>query len=185
MEFFAVRNAPRTRKDQPKNHRTGGMHRLSKINPQMMQQVFSIQGLSQHKKTLSTHKDLVGSLPRQTSIDSSRPVAEPYCLPSQLTIFYKGTVNVYDISAQKAQAIMTLAGNIVGSPHQCLTVDRTTAAFSKPLSSLSKSALQHMACVDLPIARQKSLQRFLEKRKNRLNSAAPYHTASMFKQLAK
>ena len=79
-----------------------GMHRLSKINPQMMQQVFSIQGLSQHKKTLSTHKDLVGSLPRQTSIDSSRPVAEPYCLPSQLTIFYKGTVNVYDISAQKA-----------------------------------------------------------------------------------
>jgi hypothetical protein len=97
------------------------MDRFSRINPQIMQQVISIHGLSDERKAelthgrghytelsaeseaLYNHKDVVGSLNRQTSIDSSRPVEKTHFLPPQLTIFYKGTMKVYDISAQKAR----------------------------------------------------------------------------------
>jgi hypothetical protein len=97
-------------------------------------------------------------------VSSFRPAAST--IPSkqsgaQLTIFYEGTLNVYDnISADKAQAIMLIAsrGNSSSYPH--------TKARCK-------------VHIDLPIARKHSLQRFLEKRKDRLiaNAKSPYTAA--------
>lgn len=198
MDLFGVRNAPCILKDQPKNDKSSGMYRPSMINPQVMQQLLSVQGLSDERKAESTHgkghytelpsesealynqKDFMGSLPRQKSTDSSRPVGKPYLLPPQLTIFYKGTMRVYDMSAQKAQAIMALAGNMMDSPAD----NPTTAASSRHLSLLSTSTLRHTGCLDIPMARQQSLQRFLEKRKDRLSSSAPYRRVFMSEQLA-
>ncbi|GLJ10346.1 hypothetical protein SUGI_0126580 [Cryptomeria japonica] len=87
---------------------------------------------------------------------------------AQLTIFYGGTVNVYDdISADKAQAIMLLAssGNHGGFGSQSPPEKSVSlAVYNQPARKIS----------DLPIARKQSLQRFLEKRQDRRQAKTPY-----------
>ncbi|KAH7836133.1 hypothetical protein Vadar_033019 [Vaccinium darrowii] len=69
-----------------------------------------------------------------------------------LTIFYNGTVAVFDLPQQRAENIFKLA-----------------------VSSNERSQLQDTRNGDhLPLARRKSLQRFLEKRKQRLNLTSRY-----------
>ncbi|TXG53812.1 hypothetical protein EZV62_019068 [Acer yangbiense] len=82
-----------------------------------------------------------------------------------ITIFYAGTVNVYsNVPHDKAQAIMLLARES-----------------SSPKSEVTKIPLLHQPrksfCnlqSDLPIARKRSLQYFLEKRRQRLVDKSPY-----------
>ncbi|KAL9254941.1 TIFY 6B-like protein [Drosera capensis] len=145
----------------------------------------------------------------------------------QMTIFYEGTVSVYDdISPERAQAIMLLAGNgssvtfnpknqhqatgpnpgdktgnqplnsqpcadpatIVHSGSVSNSSDEvignkptgvTIAPVVKPglqrvVSSLSPVPLTSMIPSAIPQARKASLARFLEKRKERMMSVAPY-----------
>ncbi|PPD77215.1 hypothetical protein GOBAR_DD25850 [Gossypium barbadense] len=94
---------------------------------------------------------------------------------SQLTIFYGGKVSVFDaISAEKNAA--TDYATISPALTRCPSLQSTATALASPQAQLypfprtSFSKLQ----AELPIARRHSLQRFLEKRRDRLVNKNPY-----------
>ncbi|RCV42899.1 hypothetical protein SEVIR_9G255300v4 [Setaria viridis] len=84
-----------------------------------------------------------------------------------LTIVYEGRVLVFeDFPADKAEELMQLAGSGSAATPQ---TKAAPAAAEKPASN------PPAALPDLPIARKASLQRFLQKRKHRINAAEPYN----------
>ncbi|KAI7749956.1 hypothetical protein M8C21_017171 [Ambrosia artemisiifolia] len=154
--------------------------------------------------------------------------SKPSCAPAQLTIFYGGMVNVYDdISPEKAQAIMFLAGNGASAstpqprvqaqvpvsrtpvgdalymtqpinPQPCSAISSPMSVSSHPLrpannnegANIVKGSVAPVSKADtpraigsleqvmqsaVPQARKASLARFLEKRKERAMSSAPYN----------
>ncbi|CAN7054550.1 unnamed protein product [Brassica rapa subsp. trilocularis] len=107
-----------------------------------------------------------------------------------LTIFYGGQVMVFDdFPAEKAKQVIDLAHK--GSAKSFTAeLNRNQSAYTQkeiasttpvPVSSPVKTAAPEpiqtnkssLAC-ELPIARRASLHRFLEKRKDRISSKAPY-----------
>ncbi|GLJ10344.1 hypothetical protein SUGI_0126550 [Cryptomeria japonica] len=90
---------------------------------------------------------------------------------TQMTIFYEGTVNVYDdIPPDKAQAILMLAG---GKMQSNCGLMRPPLTKSVPLMNYSHSIPK---VSDLQLERKNSLQRFLQKRKERQRAKAPHAT---------
>lgn len=162
----------------------GDVQGLSFVKPEMMQQVLSsikrakadeapthaklmefFPVKSTSERNLAFSSPMAGLLPR---IQDSRGAQDKKC-PAQMTIFYNGTVNVYNVSAEKAEAIITLA------------TDTSSKTMARPISGDqiskhcdSKDEPVQKPGAGLPIARKLSLQRFLEKRKDRLRCAAPY-----------
>ncbi|KAK1281674.1 Protein TIFY 9 [Acorus calamus] len=76
-----------------------------------------------------------------------------------LTIIYNGTVSVFNVSNEMAEKILAAAESI---------------------SDVSKRGCHQSQFEreNLPMAQRRSLQRFFEKRKERLNCVSPYQTAS-------
>ncbi|KAL8201374.1 hypothetical protein R6Q57_012713 [Mikania cordata] len=88
---------------------------------------------------------------------------------ASLTIFYNGSVSVFDVSPNQVDNIMKLAesSNSVSKT----AVEPTVAAEHE---SNRNPAISSVLNKDLPLSRKKSLKRFLEKRKERQVSVSPY-----------
>lgn len=101
---------------------------------------------------------------------------------AQVTIFYKGAVNVYDLPAEKVQDIVKLASANSSSDRTTSTI--TSAKIeqisqqqpSKPTVNVVNQNQPQKLAVDMEIAKKLALKRFLQKRKERFNSVAPYTT---------
>ncbi|KAK4432784.1 protein TIFY 10B [Sesamum alatum] len=112
---------------------------------------------------------------------------------AQMTIFYGGQVIVFnDFPADKAKEIMTLASKCSAAPNPHPAAFAPPLAAQSPAESTTSTPNNAPACgiqerarrppqpplgSDLPIMRQKSLARFLEKRKDRITANALYQTS--------
>lgn len=139
---------------------------ISKLNPEVLKAVIATGSSVDLISKSSENANLLSSTPKH---DENPFPALPVYAPSAfwnnggrnsgsnpetppLTIFYNGTVTVFNVPRHKAENILKIAeGGVSG-----------------------QSKLFETFNGDLPIARRKSLQRFLEKRKLRLALASPY-----------
>lgn len=101
----------------------------------------------------------------------------------QMTIFFGGKIVVFDnFPVEKANELMIMAKNscpppnpipLIESSPTVLPQPSTSDPATSPAAAAEQSSLKPSAS-DLPIARRVSLNRFLEKRKDRITSKAPY-----------
>ncbi|XBI95643.1 hypothetical protein VPH35_032057 [Triticum aestivum] len=145
----------------------------------------------QEQETQQQGQGLTARPPLANGRSGMLPMSSPPANPGQLTIFYGGSVCVYDsVPPEKAQAIMLIAaaaaaasksnGTAAVKPPAMSATNAIQAMLTRSLSLQSTSVAngQPQAVADpgsicklqadLPIARRHSLQRFLEKRRDRL-----------------
>ncbi|CAN6873451.1 unnamed protein product [Brassica oleracea] len=153
---------------------------ISKMDPEIIK---SLLATGANPSETSTRSLSVPSTPKE---DHQRilisPVHAPLTRPSTelvsgtvpMTIFYNGTVSVFQVSPNKAEDIMKVA--METSPKKDKSMEKDLSVI--PPTTLRTKLFGQNIDGDLPIARRKSLQRFLEKRKERVVSSSPYFPTS-------
>nr|GMD03145.1 protein TIFY 5A [Ipomoea batatas]GMD05356.1 protein TIFY 5A [Ipomoea batatas] len=91
-------------------------------------------------------------------------ISEDIRQQQQLTIFYDGKIVSCDVTEIQARAIILLAS-------QERTKKTTRTVSSEPSSPLLQKQLYSPTALSM----KRSLQRFLQKRKNRVEATSPYH----------
>ncbi|KAI3467791.1 hypothetical protein Pfo_024454 [Paulownia fortunei] len=145
---------------------------ISKMNPEVVKSVIANGSLGANKSFIS----VPSSAPKETQTNlPPLPVCDPTLRlncgyeknaenTAPMTIFYNGMVAVFDVSPNKAQDILKVAEERLPKSAEC------SESNSNDQANLSKSLEG-----DFPITRRHSLQRFLEKRKERLTMVSPYY----------
>ncbi|XP_052204158.1 protein TIFY 9-like [Diospyros lotus] len=179
LDFFPVEKVdsakPQTRKlfDRRRSFRDI-QSVISKLNPDLLKTVIA-SGSADQSSGFSKPSESANSSPPKHDENLNMFAALPVYTPtfgsiaygsesasetSPLTILYNGTVAVFDVPPHKAENILKFAEGGLSK----------TVQLADPKLEMSSESLSG----DLPIARRKSLQRFLEKRKQRLALACPY-----------
>ncbi|PSS12092.1 Protein TIFY like [Actinidia chinensis var. chinensis] len=123
---------------------------------------FSVPSTPKHDE------NLFPALPVYTPAFWNNPCgSESTAETAPLTIFYNGTVSVFNVPRHKAEHLLKMAEGGVFK-----TVESADPKI--PVPSTDPRHLLETLDGDLPIARKKSLQRFMEKRKERLTLVSPY-----------
>lgn len=144
---------------------------ISRINPELLKSVIAAPGAAHSRSppfsAPATPKPDQNAAP-------ALPVYAPLVRPSlethggevaPLTIFYGGTVVVFDLPPNKVENILKLA--VQG-------MSKATGPESPEAAAATGGQEQLLGMGDLPLTRRKSLERFFEKRKERLTFASPY-----------
>lgn len=167
---------PPPHQPQPRLDRRRSFREICKMDPKIVKSVIASAG-----KTINTT-----TLPSDVTCPSpspSAPLPLPLPLPdptflraagnaqetTPVTIFYNGTVSVFHLSNQKAQEIIKLAMELESSAY-----NNDGDLHHSSLNAQPQNILPELDEGDMPIKRSQSLQRFFEKRKERLIPVFPY-----------
>ncbi|XP_071693105.1 protein TIFY 9-like [Rutidosis leptorrhynchoides] len=167
IDFFRLKDEPSSKKLSDRPNIQGV---ISKINPELLRTAIasastnnSFVSFGQQSQTLPVYKL------DSESVQMGKTVAP-------LTIFYNGSVLVFDVSPDQAEKIMKLATESAGfgSGSDSNLGVKMVGESVKKLSNVQNPLGGVLARSDLPLSRKKSLRRFLEKRKERQVSVSPY-----------
>ncbi|KFK41933.1 hypothetical protein AALP_AA2G190600 [Arabis alpina] len=149
----------------------------------------AVQDVKPKRESSFSSSSSSGTKEEVVTIKETKSVVKMESQSAPLTIFYGGQVMVFnEFSAEKAKEIIDLAnkGSVKSfaaevNNNQPAYTQKEIVSCANPVRSPAKTAVQEpikpnpssLAC-ELPIARRASLHRFLEKRKDRITSKAPY-----------
>ncbi|KAB2065306.1 hypothetical protein E1A91_A09G084600v1 [Gossypium mustelinum] len=105
---------------------------------------------------------------RQNMVEESK--RSPQNQQQQLTIFYNGRVCVCDITELQARAILMRANQETDE-----RIKTPTGSEPDSPTSSSSTSPSRLCSPNAGLSMKKSLQRFLQKRKNRIQATSPYH----------
>ncbi|CAN8299565.1 unnamed protein product [Cochlearia groenlandica] len=150
---------------------------ISKMDPEIIKSLLASNGNNNSYKSLS-----VPSTPKYdhtkiqvSSVPINRQSMDLVNGTCPMTIFYNGTVSVFQVSSDKADNILKIVKETSQKKQKSMEKDRLVII---PTTNLRSKLFGQNLQGDLPITRRKSLQRFLEKRKERLVSTSPYFPTS-------
>ncbi|XP_030542032.1 protein TIFY 9-like isoform X2 [Rhodamnia argentea] len=178
LDFFAMEKHLQTTASGPPDRLRGGSPGIQSADPSTPSADNGVQFASGDPFFVSP---LASSLnrdgpngfaaPRPAHSSLLRPISYKNAGIAPMTIFYNGKMIVFDVPRIMAENILKLAMEECSKSPES---EKPATARPLPPPSHQHQWLESLH-IYLPMARRKSLQRFLEKRKERLTSTSPYH----------